>query len=308
MVTVALASVTVLVAESLIYTFPLTASAVNVATLVLNGVTVLVDVVYPMLPFKESRAKAGVVIIPVNAPLLISLLAIMAARVVAVTFPPILNPPALDSSITLLPDTLFPVVVVKFVVAELAASTLYVPVVAVEEVSAVLTKFNTVPEPLVTVALAKVTVLVTESLTYTFPLTASAVNVATLVLNGVTVLVDVVYPMLPFNESKAKAGVVIVPVKAPLLMSLYAIMAACVVAVTFPPILNPPALDSSITLLPDMLFPEVVVKFVVAELAASTLYVPVVAVEEVSAVLTKFNTVPEPLVTVALDTRRQQRQ
>ena len=77
--------------------------------------------------------------------------------------------------------------------------------------------------------------------------------------------------MLPFNESKAKAGVVIVPVKAPLLISLLAIMAACVVAVTFPPMLKPPALDSSITLLPDMLLVAVVVKLVVALLAASTL-------------------------------------
>ena len=53
---------------------------------------------------------------------------------------------------------------------------------------------RTVPDPLVTVALASVTVLVAESLIYTFPLTASAVSVVTLVLNGVTVLVDVVYP------------------------------------------------------------------------------------------------------------------
>ena len=77
-------------------------------------------------------------------------------------------------------------------------------------------------------------------------------------------------PIFPFNGSKANVGVVTVPVKLELLISLYEIKATAVVPLTFPARLKPPALDSRITLLPAKLLLNAVVQLVVAESVAIT--------------------------------------
>ena len=120
-----------------------------------------------MFPFNESRAKVGVVTVPVKLELLISLYEIKATDVVPFTFPAKLNQPALDSRITLLPATLLFNAVVKFVVAELVAITEYVPLAVFAE----LVKLNVVT-PLLIDALAKATLAVALSLTYTLPFNA----------------------------------------------------------------------------------------------------------------------------------------
>ena len=133
--------------------------------------------------------------------------------------------------------------------------------------NAELVKLNVVT-PLFIDALAKATLAVALSLTYTLPFNAWEVNVVALVLKAVGV--PLTTPMFPFNESRANVGVVTVPVKLELLISLYEIKATAVVPLTFPARLKPPALDSRITLLPATLLLNAVVKLVVAELVAIT--------------------------------------
>ena len=77
-------------------------------------------------------------------------------------------------------------------------------------------------------------------------------------------------PMFPLIESRANVGVVTVPVKLELLISLYEIKATDVVPFTFPARLKPPALDSRITLFPATLLPVAEVKLVAPALTAIT--------------------------------------
>ena len=130
-----------------------------------------------------------------------------------------------------------------------------------------LVKLNVVT-PLLIDALAKATLAVALSLTYTLPFNAWAVNVVAFVLKAVGI--PLTTPMFPLIESRANAGVVTVPVKLELLISLYEIKATDVVPFTFPARLNPPALDSNITLLPATLLFNAVVKLVAPALTAIT--------------------------------------